>query len=80
MCGCVCARVCVLILICFHAPTYLFAFAEAAYDEIEILNVVAAEEQRLGYDARVVRIIDSFFHRGPHGKRTFYCFEWWCVR
>ena len=47
--------------------------AEAAFDEIEILNVVAAEEQALGHDARVVRIIDHFMHTGPHGKRT-------CVR
>ncbi len=44
--------------------------AEAAFDEIEILNVVAAEEQALGHDARVVRIIDHFMHTGPHGKRT----------
>ena len=48
----------------------LCARAEAAFDEIEILNVVAAEEQALGHDAHVVRIIDNFMHKGPHGKRT----------
>jgi hypothetical protein len=56
--------------VCFirwHIP---FERAEAAYDEIDILGTVAKEEDASGKDSRVVRIIDHFMHRGPHGMRT----------
>ncbi len=45
-------------------------WAEAAYDEIDILGTIAREEEACGFDCHVVRIVDHFMHRGPHGLRT----------
>jgi serine/threonine-protein kinase SRPK3 len=65
-----CERVALLSACCSFIDLETCTRTEAAFDEIEILNVVAAQERAFGHDAKVVRIIDSFFHAGPHGKRT----------
>ena len=58
----------------WFVPVYVCACrlvdAEAAYDEIDILGTIAREEEAAGFDCHVVRIVDHFMHRGPHGLRT----------
>jgi len=45
-------------------------YTEAAVDEIELLECVnEAAKKDGGYEPKVVRLIDSFEHTGPNGKR-----------
>lgn len=52
-------------------------YSEAARDEIDLLKctVNAAQDQEI----KVVRLIDSFDHSGPHGKRTWLLLLAWGV-
>lgn len=54
-------------------------YTEAAFDEIDILETVAQKNDvRLSHDrptSRVVRLLDRFFHEGPHGKHMCMVFE-----
>jgi serine/threonine-protein kinase SRPK3 len=44
-------------------------YTEAAADEIAILDFVSEQADAVGQDVPVVRLLDTFVHRGPNGKR-----------
>lgn len=46
-------------------------YTETAYDEIKLLSRVVSAKASSPYRKYVVELLDSFEHRGPHGKRTF---------
>ena len=44
-------------------------YTEAAADEIAILDFVGDQADGMGQDIPVVRLLDTFTHNGPHGRR-----------
>lgn len=44
-------------------------YTEAAADEIAILDFVGDQADGMGQDIPVVRLLDTFTHSGPHGRR-----------
>jgi serine/threonine protein kinase len=50
-------------------------YRDAAKDEIELLECVKFGEAQLGEDSHVVKLLDSFEHKGPNGKHVCMVFE-----
>ncbi len=51
-------------------------YTEAARDEIEMLAAIAGSaDQNPAGAAACVRLLDSFEHRGPHGRHVCMVFE-----
>lgn len=53
-------------------------YTEAAADEIAILDFVSEQADAVGQDVPVVRLLDTFMHRGPNGKRELWRYACSC--
>lgn len=50
-------------------------YSEAALDEIELLEQIRSEEPNHKGQERCSKLLDCFFHQGPHGKHVCMVFE-----